>query len=257
MIRFQCKICGEKLEIDQNSSSNIISKRTEDNLLLGPQVIYRIFHINQWEKHINVVVCDINGDYRAIKDAYTEVLDQRERLEQASSIPFLLKNFRSIETLIEPIFTGTTVLVAGNEGEVEIGLATLDLFSPCVNLDTVLYTTHLVGIDPKTKFIGIHPRLLSEKHYRSIPTLDFTKNRVINGIKNNFIKKNIIDRIEGLDHEEARKIIQAQVKYLQRNTLKYKEILDKQPDRIDSIKSLLSKEELRIIERLLSLRNPF
>ncbi|MHA1168079.1 MAG: hypothetical protein ACTSP4_03415 [Candidatus Hodarchaeales archaeon] len=244
------------MEIDQNSPS-IISKRTEDNLLLGPQVIYRIFHVNGWEKHFNVVVCDKNGDYRAIKDAYTEVLDQRERLEQASSIPFLLKNFKSLETIIEPIFTGSTVLVAGNEGEVEIGIATLDLFSPCTNLDIVMYTTHLVGIDPGTKFIGIHPRLLSEKHYRSIPTLDFTKNRVINGVKNNFIKKNIIARIEGLDHEEARKIIQTQIKYLQRNTRKFKEILSKQPERIESVKSLLSKEELRIIEKLIGLRDPF
>ncbi|MFW9997582.1 MAG: hypothetical protein ACFFD4_36415 [Candidatus Odinarchaeota archaeon] len=257
MIKFGCAICGEIIEVAPDGPF-VIGKQVEENMLIGIQITYRIYHVTLGQKHINVIICDQNGDFRTVKDSYIELLDERESLENVSSIPFLIKNFRKgLDQIIEPVMMGDTVLVAGNETEVEIGIATLDLFSPCSKYDYLLYTTHVVGPGPRMKFIGIHPRLLGEKIYKSKPTLDFSTNKILNGVKNEFIKKNIIDRIADLDHEEAKKIIQTQVKYLQRNTKKFREIKETQPERMDEVRSLMSYEELRIIEKLLDQINAF
>jgi hypothetical protein len=75
MTEINCKICNELIKFDLNNSSTYIHKAESGNAMIGKLFTIRLGHFtNSGSSHINVVVIDENGEYRAHKDYYEEKL---------------------------------------------------------------------------------------------------------------------------------------------------------------------------------------
>ena len=73
MTEINCKICDKKINFDLNNSNTYIHKSESGNLMIGKLYTIRVGHSTYSDSiHINVVVIDEQGDYRAHKDYYVE-----------------------------------------------------------------------------------------------------------------------------------------------------------------------------------------
>ncbi len=75
MTEINCKICNEIIRFDPNNSDTYLHKTESGNLMIGKLFTIRLAHFtDSGSSHINVVVIDENGEYRAHKDYYEEKL---------------------------------------------------------------------------------------------------------------------------------------------------------------------------------------
>ncbi|MFX1390644.1 MAG: tetratricopeptide repeat protein [Promethearchaeota archaeon] len=75
MTEIICKICNEKIRFDLGNPDTFISKSESGNPMIGRLFTIRLGHqMGSGSSHINVVVVDENGEYRAHKDYYEEKL---------------------------------------------------------------------------------------------------------------------------------------------------------------------------------------
>jgi len=73
MAEINCRICDKKLNFDLNEPSSYIKKSESGNPMIGKLFTVRIGHpTDSGSIHINVVVVDEKGEYRAHKDYYEE-----------------------------------------------------------------------------------------------------------------------------------------------------------------------------------------
>ncbi|MFW9827476.1 MAG: hypothetical protein ACFFEY_07795 [Candidatus Thorarchaeota archaeon] len=73
MTEINCKICNQKIYFDLNNPDTFINKSESGNLMFGKLFTVRLGHQSEsGASHINVVVIDENGEYRAHKDYYEE-----------------------------------------------------------------------------------------------------------------------------------------------------------------------------------------
>ncbi len=75
MTEINCKICERKIIFDLNNPETYIDKSESGNPMIGKLYTIRVSHSTDSDSlHINVVVIDESGDYRAHKDYYEEKL---------------------------------------------------------------------------------------------------------------------------------------------------------------------------------------
>ncbi|MFX1461598.1 MAG: hypothetical protein ACFFBF_00945 [Promethearchaeota archaeon] len=73
MTEVNCKICDKKIKFDPNNPKTYINKSESGNLMIGKLFTIRIGHqADSGKSHINVIVIDEQGAYRAHKDYYEE-----------------------------------------------------------------------------------------------------------------------------------------------------------------------------------------
>ncbi|TXT56449.1 MAG: hypothetical protein BAJATHORv1_20038 [Candidatus Thorarchaeota archaeon] len=73
MTEFKCKICNQEIGFDLDDSSTYLTKSESGNPLIGKLYTVRVGHSGGPNiQHINVVVVDERGEYRAHKDSYVE-----------------------------------------------------------------------------------------------------------------------------------------------------------------------------------------
>ncbi|MFX1345762.1 MAG: hypothetical protein ACFFAI_11695 [Promethearchaeota archaeon] len=73
MTEIKCKICDKKINFNHNNPDTYIHKSESGNTMIGKLYTIRVCHSADSDSlHINVVVIDENGDYRAHKDYYSE-----------------------------------------------------------------------------------------------------------------------------------------------------------------------------------------
>ncbi len=76
MTEVKCKICNTLIKFDQNNPDTYLYKKESGNAMIGRLFIVRVSHKTDSESfHINVVVIDEKGEYRAHKDYYEETQD--------------------------------------------------------------------------------------------------------------------------------------------------------------------------------------
>jgi hypothetical protein len=101
MTEINCKICDEKINFDLDNPKSYINKSESGNPMIGKLFSIRLGHQTKTNSlHINVVVIDENGEYRAHKDYYEEKLsiegapDQWNNLQR--HIPLELRVYLSL-----------------------------------------------------------------------------------------------------------------------------------------------------------------
>ena len=73
MTEINCKICDKKINFNINNSNTYIHKSESGNTMIGKLYTIRVGHPTDSDSlHINVVVIDEKGEYRAHKDYYEE-----------------------------------------------------------------------------------------------------------------------------------------------------------------------------------------
>ena len=73
MTEISCKMCEHKINFDINDPNSYIHKSESGNPMIGKLFTVRVGHsIDSDSLHINVVVIDEKGAYRAHKDYYEE-----------------------------------------------------------------------------------------------------------------------------------------------------------------------------------------
>ncbi len=73
MTEINCKICNKRINFDPQNPDTYISRSESGNLMIGRLFTIRLGHqTDSGTSHINVVVIDENGEYRAHKDYYEE-----------------------------------------------------------------------------------------------------------------------------------------------------------------------------------------
>ena len=73
MTEINCKLCNERINFDPKNPDTYIHKSESGNLMVGKLFTIRLGHqTGSGTLHINVVVVDENGEYRAHKDYYEE-----------------------------------------------------------------------------------------------------------------------------------------------------------------------------------------
>jgi len=73
MTEINCKICNKRINFDPQNPNTFISRSESGNLMIGRLYTIRLGHqTDLGSSHINVVVIDENGEYRAHKDYYEE-----------------------------------------------------------------------------------------------------------------------------------------------------------------------------------------
>ncbi len=76
MTEINCKICNKRINFDPQNPDTFISRSESGNLLIGKLYTIRLGHqTDSGTSHINVVVIDENGEYRAHKDYYEEKIN--------------------------------------------------------------------------------------------------------------------------------------------------------------------------------------
>ncbi|MHA2035936.1 MAG: tetratricopeptide repeat protein [Promethearchaeota archaeon] len=79
MTEISCKICDKKINFDFNNPGSFIHKSESGNSMIGKLYTVRVGHSASSDSlHVNVVVIDEQGDYRAHKDYYTENKDEKD-----------------------------------------------------------------------------------------------------------------------------------------------------------------------------------
>ncbi len=102
--KFQCKICGKEIEINLDDPKAYIQKTNIENALLGNLYSYRVAHRAEENiNHINVIIVDKNGDYRAHRDSYEELEESADELVQkwsfySSFFPYELRSYLNLAT---------------------------------------------------------------------------------------------------------------------------------------------------------------
>ncbi|KKN20568.1 hypothetical protein LCGC14_0934220 [marine sediment metagenome] len=77
MTEVKCKICNVKIKFDQNNPDTYLYKTESGNAMIGKLLTIRVSHKAGSESfHINVIVIDEKGEYRAHKDYYEEMQDK-------------------------------------------------------------------------------------------------------------------------------------------------------------------------------------
>ncbi len=75
MTEINCKICNEIIRFDLNNTDTYLHKTESGNPMIGKLFTIRLGHFTEsGSSHINVIVVDENGEYRAHKDYYEEKL---------------------------------------------------------------------------------------------------------------------------------------------------------------------------------------
>ena len=83
MTEINCKICDEKINFDPNNPKTYIYKSESGNSMIGKLFSIRVGHqATSNSLHVNVVVIDEKGEYRAHKDYYEE----KQSVEGASDL---------------------------------------------------------------------------------------------------------------------------------------------------------------------------
>ena len=78
MTEINCKLCNEIIQFDSNNSDTYLHKTESGNPMIGKLYTIRLGHFTEsGSSHINVVVVDENGEYRAHKDYYEEKKSER------------------------------------------------------------------------------------------------------------------------------------------------------------------------------------
>ncbi len=78
MTEVNCKICNEIIRFDPNNSETYLHKTESGNPMIGKLYTIRLGHFTDLgSSHINVIVVDENGEYRAHKDYYEEKLSPK------------------------------------------------------------------------------------------------------------------------------------------------------------------------------------
>ncbi|MFX1349746.1 MAG: hypothetical protein ACFE92_13850 [Promethearchaeota archaeon] len=73
MTEINCKICNKRINFDPQNPDTFLHKSESGNLMIGRLYTFRLGHqTDSGSSHINVVVIDENGEYRAHKDYYEE-----------------------------------------------------------------------------------------------------------------------------------------------------------------------------------------
>ncbi|MFX1324282.1 MAG: hypothetical protein ACFE8N_04950, partial [Promethearchaeota archaeon] len=73
MTEVSCKICDEKINFSLTNPNSYIHKSESGNSMIGKLFTIRVSHSTASDSlHINVVVIDEEGNYRAHKDCYEE-----------------------------------------------------------------------------------------------------------------------------------------------------------------------------------------
>ncbi len=74
MTEINCKICDKKIKFDPNNPETYIHKSESGNIMIGKLYTIRTGHpTDSGATHVNVVVIDEQGEYRAHKDYYEEI----------------------------------------------------------------------------------------------------------------------------------------------------------------------------------------
>jgi len=78
MTEINCKICNKRINFDPQNPDTYISRSESGNLMIGRLYTIRLSHqTDSGSSHINVVVIDENGEYRAHKDYYEEKISAK------------------------------------------------------------------------------------------------------------------------------------------------------------------------------------
>ncbi|MFW9895212.1 MAG: tetratricopeptide repeat protein [Candidatus Thorarchaeota archaeon] len=101
MTEIFCKVCDKKIAFDLNNPNTFIHKSESGNSMIGKLYTIRVGHsTNSDTIHINVVVIDEQGDYRAHKDYYEEKKSDIDKdaswRNLKRSIPLELRGFLSL-----------------------------------------------------------------------------------------------------------------------------------------------------------------
>jgi hypothetical protein len=101
MTEINCKICNKSINFDLKNPDTFIHKSRSGNLMIGKLYTIRLGHqTDSGSSHINVVVVDGNGEYRAHKDYYEEKLSVKGAPdlwnELQRSIPLELRLYLSL-----------------------------------------------------------------------------------------------------------------------------------------------------------------
>jgi hypothetical protein len=87
MTEVKCRICNAKISFDQNNPKTYLRKTESGNAMIGKLFSIRIGHpSDSGSFHVNVVVVDEKGEYRAHKDYYEE--------ESMEGVPELWNEFQ-------------------------------------------------------------------------------------------------------------------------------------------------------------------
>ena len=103
MTEINCKICNEIIRFDHKNPNSYLNKTESGNQMIGRLFTIRLGHnTDSGSSHINVVVIDENGEYRAHKDYYEEKLDIQGAPDQWNIlhryIPLELRMYLSLAT---------------------------------------------------------------------------------------------------------------------------------------------------------------
>ncbi|MFW9824658.1 MAG: hypothetical protein ACFFE4_17070, partial [Candidatus Thorarchaeota archaeon] len=101
MTEILCKVCDKKIVFDLNNPNTFIHKSESGNSMIGKLYTVRVGHSTNLDTiHVNVVVIDEQGDYRAHKDYYEEKKSDKDRdsswVNLKRSIPLELRGFLSL-----------------------------------------------------------------------------------------------------------------------------------------------------------------
>jgi hypothetical protein len=101
MTEINCKLCEHKINFDIRDPNTYIHKSESGNPMIGKLFTIRVGHSTDSDSlHINVVVIDENGAYRAHKDYYKEKKSERGTPDVWSSlqrlIPLELRSYLSL-----------------------------------------------------------------------------------------------------------------------------------------------------------------
>ncbi len=98
MTEFECQICRSRMKFDLDDESSYLSKVEVGNPLIGKLYSVRISHSTpDGKSHVNVIVVDPQGDYRAHKDSYVDDSSpDSDALNLEQILPFELRPFAKL-----------------------------------------------------------------------------------------------------------------------------------------------------------------
>jgi hypothetical protein len=104
MTEITCKLCDKIISLDPSDPETYIHKTESGNPLIGKLFTIRAGHLTESESiHINVVVIDEDGIYRAHKDYYEETLQDKSTPDLwddlTREIPFELRPYLSLSNI--------------------------------------------------------------------------------------------------------------------------------------------------------------
>lgn len=102
---FRCKICSKQLMVDLDDPSTFLQKNESGDRDIEKLFSIRVSHdYNDKIQHINVIMVDMNGEYRAHVDSYEESsvsIDESYWQIVRSQLPLELRSYLSVTSVIE------------------------------------------------------------------------------------------------------------------------------------------------------------